>query len=58
MRARAVLITGGSGEVGQALIQRLLAERASGEAKERLEGVQIISLDLKPLPEELSHQVL
>ncbi len=58
MRARAILITGGSGEVGQALIQRLLAERASGEAKERLEGVQIISLDLKPLPEELGRQVL
>ncbi len=45
MRKRAILITGASGEVGQALIQALAAE------------ARLVTLDLQPLPPEMPAQV-
>lgn len=47
MRKSAILITGAAGEVGQALIQRLLAERSE----------QIVTLDLNALPPEMESKV-
>jgi nucleoside-diphosphate-sugar epimerase len=44
MRKRVILITGASGEVGHALIQRLAAEGTN----------QILSMDLKPLPDDVN----
>lgn len=43
MRKKAILITGASGEVGHALIQRLQAD----------DGNQLVTLDLAPLPDHL-----
>jgi threonine 3-dehydrogenase len=42
MRKHAILITGASGEVGHALIQRLAEE-----------GARLVTLDLNPLPEDV-----
>jgi nucleoside-diphosphate-sugar epimerase len=43
MRKKAVLITGASGEVGQALIHRLAADGT----------VRLVSVDIRPLPDDL-----
>jgi len=43
MRKRAILITGASGEVGHALIQRLAAEGTS----------RLVTVDIRPLPDEI-----
>ena len=44
MRKRAILITGASGEVGQALIRRLAEEGNN----------QLLTLDVQPLPDDLA----
>lgn len=44
MRKRAILVTGASGEVGQALIRRLAEE----------DDHRVVSLDLQPLPDDLA----
>jgi threonine 3-dehydrogenase len=46
MRKRAILITGGAGEVGQALIRRLAEDS----------GNRLLTLDIHPLPDELRRQ--
>lgn len=43
MRKRAILITGASGEVGHALIQRLAADQ----------GAKLVTVDIRPLPEDV-----
>jgi len=63
MRAKVSLITGAAGEVGQALIRRL-AQRESVKAphassQQLGEGQHhIVTLDLKPLPDELAQHVI
>ncbi len=47
MRKRAVLITGASGEMGQALVESL----------SKRDECQLLTMDLKPLPSELSPSV-
>jgi threonine 3-dehydrogenase len=53
MRAKATLITGAAGEVGQALIQRLTDENTGNGATEKA-GRRILTMDLNPLPPELA----
>lgn len=53
MRAKATLITGAAGEVGQALIQRLAEENASDSPK-GTNGRRILTMDLNPLPAHLA----
>lgn len=46
MRKKAILLTGASGEIGQALV-KALAERG---------GAPVVTLDIQPIPEEIRHQ--
>jgi threonine 3-dehydrogenase len=57
MRAKVSLITGAAGEVGQALIQSLLAESVRQERGNSQPERQILSLDLNPLPPKLTSKV-
>lgn len=52
MRAQATMITGAAGEVGQALIQRLIEDPNGKRANRR-----ILALDINPLPQALATQV-
>lgn len=58
MRTKVAMVTGAAGEVGQALIRRLVALRIEdadgGDTTER----RILTLDLKPLPDELAQHVI
>ncbi len=47
MRKKAILITGASGEIGQALVNSLVAAGST----------PVVTLDLQPLPEEVRHKV-
>jgi nucleoside-diphosphate-sugar epimerase len=50
------MITGAAGEVGQALIRRLAQSQAQRNGSQ--ERRQILTLDLKPLPEEIARHVI
>jgi threonine 3-dehydrogenase len=55
MRAKATLITGAAGEVGQALIQTLVEETQGSVDGD--EGRRILTMDLNPLPPHLAARV-
>jgi threonine 3-dehydrogenase len=57
MRAKATLITGAAGEVGQALIQTLAYEADRGKGSGDNGGRRILTMDLNPLPAHLSDSV-
>ncbi len=57
MRAKATLITGAAGEVGQALIQALAKERAKDRNTDGDNGRHILTMDLNPLPAHLATSV-
>jgi nucleoside-diphosphate-sugar epimerase len=48
MRKRIILITGASGEIGQALVKSLAAQQAA----------QVVTIDIQPAPDELRHLVI
>lgn len=56
MRAKVSMITGAAGEVGQALIRQLSQAYAKGPSSGAAR--QILTLDLKPLPDELAANVI
>jgi threonine 3-dehydrogenase len=54
MRAKATLITGAAGEVGQALIQKIVEKRAKDVRSDGDDGRRILTMDLNPLPPALA----
>ncbi|MBN1247732.1 MAG: GDP-mannose 4,6-dehydratase [Anaerolineae bacterium] len=58
MRAKVSLVTGAAGEVGQALIRSLVQSHAEAARDDASDHRRILTLDLKPLPDDLAQDVI